>query len=537
MQALTDRVYDVAIIGGGILGLSVARDCAMRRLSVVLFEREDFGAGTTGAGPGILSGEPHWLSTDPETTRIACEEINVLQRIAPNLLTRVPILYPVHKSEPKQDLDRLEALADLYDHYAVAKAGLPHVRLTGKDLRTLDPGLTDECWGAISMDEWSADPARLALAIARSAAAAGATLLKPAVVEKVEVQSGKPVGVRVSGLSDVPLLVRSRAVVNAAGPWGPGFVPKRSVEFRYYQRSYFFLERRLTDVALAIPVPRRIDPLYVFPRGGMTLIGASEVPLSGKPEDARVGSEELARTLEAVKRYFPAIESHRFTSMVTGVHCRVVATAGAEGQRQAVFDHGKEGIEGLYTLVGGGLTRARRLAEQVTNLVCKQLRQKERCRTHLEGLPGCTPEIPWREEAERSGRDPVLVAQLIRRHGHKAASILDAAARQPELAQTLCECENVVAAEAEYTIRKEWVTSLADLKRRTRLGEGSCRGARCHFAGACFLGSQLSWNGERVAEELERNPCQFPKELSWGAQRKQEEYAEYLRGFGGKPHA
>lgn len=533
MLPLTDRVYDVAVIGGGILGVSVARDCAMRRLSVALFEKDDFASGTTGAGTGILSGEPHWLSTDPQATRVACEEINVFQRIAPNLLTRVPILFPVHKSQPRYDLDRLQALADLYDHYASAKAGRPHVRLSGKDMQAIEPGFSSDCQGAISLDEWTTDPARITIATARSAAAAGASLYKGVRVDKVETQGGRLIGVRVTPNGASPVLVRARTVVNAAGPWGPAFTPVRSVEFRLYRRSYLFLERRLTDIAVACPVPHRADPVYFFPRDGISIIGPSESPFSGDPETAQVTADEANQLIDIVGKYFPSITSHRFTSAVSGIHCRIFDIQNPEGNRQATFDHASDGVDGLYTLVGGGLTRARRLAEQVTNAVCKKLRQRERCRTHLESLPGCTSEIPWLEESRRTGRDPLLVARLIRRHGHKAEAILDAAMRHAELGQTLCECEQVLASEVEYAVRKEWVTSLADLRRRTGLGNGSCQGCRCLPNAARFLGSLLNWNPDQVEAEVRANQPQFPAALTWQEQLKQQDYAQLLSGYGG----
>lgn len=86
-------------------------------------------------------------------------------------------------------------------------------------------------------------------------------------------------------------------------------------------------------------------------------------------------------------------------------------------------------------------------------------------------------------------------------YGHKAEGILDAATRHAELGQTLCECEQVLAAEVEYAVRKEWVTSLADLRRRTRLGNGSCQGCRCLRNAACFLGStQMEFGRSRSAD-------------------------------------
>ncbi len=535
MLPLTDRVYDVAIIGGGIAGLSIARDCAMRRLSVALFEKGDFGAGTTGAGPGILSGEPHWLQTDPETTRIACEEINVFQRIAPNLLTRVPILFPVLKTQPRSELDRMQALANLYDHYTTAKAGLPHVRLTGDDLVKIDPGLSRECWGAVSMDEWTTDPARIAIATARSAVDAGAGLHKNTSVEKVEWQGTKLVGVRVTPKGQPSVLVRARTVVNAAGPWARHFIPKKSVEFRQYRRSYLLLERRVTEVGIAFSLPRRADSIYFLPKENFSILGPSETLFDGKPEDSAIQPEEISALMDGAKRFFPSIESHRFVGALSGVHLRVFDLKNSEGYGQAVFDHSSDGRDGLYSVVGGGITRARLLAQLVTDGICRRLRQRERCRTHLESLPGCTSEVPWLEEARRIGRDPLLVARLIRRYGHKAEGILDAAMKNAELAQTLCECEQVLAAEAEYAVRKEWVTSLGDLRRRTRLGEGSCKGARCIRSAGCFVGSLLKWDIQEQERQISAQTDRFDPLLTWGEQAKQADYDQALRYFG-NPH-
>lgn len=533
-SALTDRVFDVAIIGGGILGVSVARDCAMRRLSVVLFEMDDFGSGTTGSGTGLLSGEPHWLSTNPETTRLACEEINVLQRIAPNLLSRVPLLYPFAKSSPREELDRFQNVASVYDKYAAAKGGRPHVRLTGSEFKQVDAGFSSDVWGAIGLDEWSVDPQRLTIAIARSAAAAGASLVKGARVERVELQGGRACGVKVRLQGDL-LFVRSRTVVNAAGPWAPPFVSNKSAlqGVRFFQRSYLQFERRVTETALACMLPNRTEPLYLLPKENKSVIGPIEraVPEVGIGQ-SEVTESEVSLLLKAIEKFYPAIESHRVLSVFSGVHCRVSESVNREGRKQTIFDSSHEGADGLFTVLGAGITRARRLAQEVSDLVCKKLRHKEKCRTHLESLPGCTSEIPWLEESKRSGLNPLSVVRLIRRYGHKAEGILDLS-KHAELGQTICECEQVMAAEVDYVVRKEWVTSLADLKRRTGLGLGSCRGCRCLPQSSQFLATLLGWSSARSSEELKENPPGFPPSALWGEQEKQKEYAGSLKAFGG----
>ncbi len=534
-SGLTDRVFDVAIIGGGILGVSVARDCAMRRLSVVLFEMTDLASGTTGSGTGLLSGEPHWLSTNPETTRLACEEINVFQRIAPNLLSRVPLLYPFAKSAPQAELERFQNVAAVYDQFAAAKAGRPHVRLSASEVKQVDAGFSDDIWGAIGLDEWTVDPHRLTVAIARSAAAAGASIVKGARVESVELQRGRASGLKVH-LGGTLSLVRSRTVVNAAGPWAPSLVSQKPAlsGVRFFQRSYLQFERRVTETALACLIPNRTEPLYLLPRDNRTLIGPLEkaIPESGISQK-EVTESEVSLLLKTIEKFYPAIESHRVLSVFSGVHCRVSESVNREGRKQTIFDASHEGADGLFTVLGAGITRARRLAQEVSDLVCRKLRHRDKCRTHLESLPGCTSEVPWLEESKRSGLAPLSVVRLIRRYGHKAEGILDLSAHT-ELGQTLCECEQVLAAEVEYVVRSEWVTSLADLKRRTGLGTGTCRGCRCLNQSGRFLSQLLGWDSARLKQELSENPPDFPSVTGWGEQEKQREYSDSLEAFGGR---
>jgi glycerol-3-phosphate dehydrogenase len=529
--SLTDRVFDVAIIGGGILGMAAARDCAMRRLSVVVFEKNDFGSGTTASGGGILSGEPMRLSTDPEATRTACQEIGVLQKIAPSLLTRIPILYPFLKAHSKTELDRFQTLADLYDRYARSKGGLPHVRLSSKEMGLVDAGFSPDVWGAISLDEWVTDPIRITIANAKSAAAAGASLVKGAEVTRVEVQSGRLIGVRVSLSNGEKKLVRARTVINAAGPLAPGHSLKKSVEFRYVRRTFLQFDRRISDTSLACSLASRAEPVYLFSRGNCTWLGPSELKVATPDLDA-IGpsAQEVEFLLGTVRPYFPSIDRHRIVSSTTGIHCRVADIANTEGRPQAVFDHSTDGVEGFFTIVGGGVTRARLLAQEVTDLVSKKLRHRERCRTHLESLPGCTSEIPWLEESRRVQRDPLLVTRLIRRYGHRAEGILDSISQNTEFAQTVCECEQITIAEVDYALREEWVESLADLQRRTGLGVNGCKGARCLKTAARYLGSRFDWDIERMEKEV--GIPSFPETIAWGEEDKQREYSECLKSFG-----
>src|SRR3989344_6374038 len=82
--------FDVIIVGGGINGVGIARDCALRGISCLLVEKNDFSAGTSGASSGMIHGGPRYMLNDLEVTKLACRDSGFIQKAAPHLLFRVP---------------------------------------------------------------------------------------------------------------------------------------------------------------------------------------------------------------------------------------------------------------------------------------------------------------------------------------------------------------------------------------------------------------------------------------------------------------
>ena len=89
-------VYDLAIIGGGINGAGIARDAVLRGLTVALFEREDWAAGTTGSSTRMIHGGVRYLLYDVPTTRHSSEDAGRIRKIAPHLTWRIPFLWPLY---------------------------------------------------------------------------------------------------------------------------------------------------------------------------------------------------------------------------------------------------------------------------------------------------------------------------------------------------------------------------------------------------------------------------------------------------------
>ncbi len=541
MSQLSDRVFDVAIIGGGINGAGVARDCAMRRLSVALFEKNDLCSGSTGACSGMIHGGPRYLETEREVTRKSCEDSGAIQRIAPNLLFRIPILIPVLKSDPKIYIEMVETFARAYDSFSSLKGGKPHARLKADEVRQLDPGFVQDIAGAVSMDEWGTDPFRLVVLTAKSAVMAGAQIFMRTKVERIEEQDGEVIGLTVSSDRQSRTLVRARTVINLAGPWAPFIDPKRmpSIRMRPSKGVHLVLDRRIVNVSLVCKAIDGRESVFILPHEHTTLIGTTDDDYYGHPDDIPITQDDVGYLMQAVGRYFPNLPKYRVMRAFVGIRPTLFEWGVDESslsRDHAIYDHAQDGISGLYTMIGGKLAAYRMMAEEMTDVICKRLKRRELCRTHLESLPGCTTEVPWRDEAKRGSFDPITVRRLMYRHGFKALEILENARKNPELRQTLCECDQILAAEVEYCVREEWANNLSDIRRRTRLGMGPCQSSRCAKQTAQFMGTLLRWSNEQVDAEARRFvEARWRGNLPvlYGEQAKQEEYARALHLMGG----
>lgn len=543
-MSLSDRTYDVAIVGGGINGVGVARDCAMRGLSVALFEKNDLCAGSTGACSGMIHGGPRYLETERETTRKSCEDSGAIQRIAPNLLFRIPILIPVMKSDPRIYIEMVETFCRAYDSFSALKGGKPHVRLTAPEVFSLDPGFSRDIVGAVSMDEWGTDPFRLVILTARSAVMAGAELHLRSKVESIEVQNGKVMGLNVRPDGGRKELVRARVVLNLAGPWAPFLDPKvtASLKMRPSKGVHLTLDRRIVNVSLVCKAIDGRESVFILPHEHTTIIGTTDDDFYGHPDSVNITRDEVGYLMQAVQRYFPHLFDYRVMRAWVGIRPTLYGWGMPESdlsRDHRIFDHKKDGADGLYSMIGGKLAAYRLMAEEMTDVICRRLKRWEPCRTHLEVLPGCTAEMPWREEAKRTGIEPLAVKRLMVRHGYRALEILESARKNPELRRTLCECDQVLAAEVEYCVREEWATSLAAIRRRTRLGMGPCQGCRCARPAAELVGRLLGWNGEdkeREASSLLEARFKGNLPVLYGEQAKQEEYGRSMHLYGGSPH-
>ena len=206
------------IIGGGVTGAGIARDLSLRGLSVLLLEKGDWGAGTSGSSSWMIHGGPRYLEFDWDTTRFSTRDAGHIVTIARNIVYRVLFLIPVLPHD-KNNIERMETAMEVYDRFQPLKKSHPHTRLTPEEALQIEPGLTRDMVGAVTMEEWGVDPHRLVFANVQDAVSNGTRALNHTKVVELLRDGGAVIGVRYRTSDGVYSEARAKVVVNAAGPF------------------------------------------------------------------------------------------------------------------------------------------------------------------------------------------------------------------------------------------------------------------------------------------------------------------------------
>jgi glycerol-3-phosphate dehydrogenase len=488
------------VIGGGVTGAGVARDLSLRGLSVLLLEKGDWGAGTTGGSSWMIHGGPRYLEFDWDTTRLSTQDAGYIVSIARNLVYRVVFIIPVLPHD-RNNIERMETAMEVYDRFQPLKKAHPHRRLTAEEALQAEPGLTPDLIGAVTMEEWGVDPYRLVYANVEDAVAHGARALNHTRVTDLVRDGGKVIGVRYRGSDGAMSEARARVVVNATGPWSPqtSGLAGLNVQLRPAKGIHIVYPHRISNFSISAESVDGRDLLMVS-HAGFTLLGTTDDDFYGDLDSVDVLEDEVDYLLQAFERVFPSIRDYRPVRTTTGVRPTLFKWRRYEDElsrRFEVIDHAAEGVEGFVTIAGGKLSMYRLMAEQTSDTVCRKLGHQAPCTTATTPLPGNESDMePASELARRCGIPALAAIKLQSRHGSRAEKVLDGG----RAGRLVCRCEPMTEAELAYSARHEHVRSLADAFRRVGLAAGPCAGAACVVRAAEVIGAELGWSASQRFE-------------------------------------
>ena len=372
------REWDLAIIGGGSVGLGVALDAAVRGFSVVLVEAHDIAQGTSSRATKLAHGGVRYLAQgDIGLVREALHERGAMLANAPHVAQRLPFVMPAyHWWESGFYGIGLKA----YDTLA-GRQGLGGTEFLSRR-RTLEllPGVQPlGLRGGVRYWDGQFDDARLALLLARTAAAHGALVINHVAATALVRSKGLVRGVTVQDAeTGAKTTLRAKCVVNATGVWVDAVrdmdrevdAPPRPRMVAPSQGVHLIVDRDFLPGAHALLVPKTEDGrvLFAVPWLGKTILGTTDTPRHDLALEPAPFAEEVAFILREAGRYLArAPQRSDVRSIWVGLR-PLVRPEGDEGENTKSISREHTvvvGRSGLVTVTGGKWTTYRSMAEDV----------------------------------------------------------------------------------------------------------------------------------------------------------------------------
>ena len=505
--------FDVIVIGAGINGAGISRDAAMRGLDVLLIEKHDIGSGTTAWSTRLIHGGLRYLEHgELGLVRESLRERETLRRIAPHLVQRLRFLLPVYDWH-RRGTRTIRAGMIAYDLLSSTKSLPRHRILSQSEALALAPGLaTDRLRGAaLYHDAQVTFPERLALENALDAAAHGATILTHVEVERIVVVDGTVAGVDVRHRCDGShFRAHAATVINAAGPWVDrlleGLEPDPLIGGT--KGSHVVIERFRGAPADAIYSEARDDgrPFFIIPWQNRLLIGTTDVPFEGSPDDPRPSVEEIDYLLRQTLAIYPVASLTRESIMFAyaGVRPLPVAHGRATGAitRRHSIRHHAANAGGLFSVVGGKLTTYRSLAEEVTDIACRRTGHGDRCRTAERPLPGAGDSVAAARRMREARVPAAAVVRLESIYGSRLADLALLVGREPRLMFPVGDDMTTISAEIVFAVGHEVAVTIADvLLRRMMVGLRPGLGLELLEPALSIARDHLGWTDSRIDDE------------------------------------
>ena len=375
------KTWDLAVIGGGATGLGVALDAAARGFSVVLVESHDFAKGTSSRSTKLVHGGVRYLAQgDIALVREALHERTTLLRNAPHLAQPLAFVMPSYKF---WETPFYGAGLKIYDALA-GKAGLGRTAfLTRRETLACLPTVRPKgLKGGVKYWDGQFDDARLALALARTAAARGALVVNYCPATGLLHEDGKVAGLRCEDSeSGRAFEVQARCVVNATGVWvdrlrqQDGEATGRPVRpmVAPSQGVHIVVDREFLPGAHALLVPKTADGRILFgvPWLGKVILGTTDTPRADLDREPRPFAEELEFILGESARYLTrAPQREDIRSIWVGLRPLVKPQDDSGHETKALSrEHTVlASASGLVTVTGGKWTTYRAMAEDVLQL-------------------------------------------------------------------------------------------------------------------------------------------------------------------------
>ncbi len=512
-KSLEGERFHVVVIGGGINGVAIARECARAGKRTLLVEQHDFAAGTTSRSTRIIHGGLRYLEHgDIGQVRESLHERQWLLQRYPHLVNPLQFLLAL------DDKSRRSALA--------VRTGLWLYRRLGSATRTVDEQHTEQAkleklldagrrFSLFSFEDAQCEfPERLVAEWLVEAIESGAVARNHTRVLAVEIRNRRAVGARLRDqASGQEYRVEATWVINAAGPWADRICQSSGIATGNPMvggvRGSHIVLPRFAGAPEAAVYAEALDgrPIFVIPWNEQILVGTTEVPDREDPGRVQPSADEIDYLLRSLTHLFPRIPVSRDVRYAfAGVRPLPFSPdkkLSAVSRKHFLHDHATDGAAQMISVIGGKLTTAGSLARECA----AKIGVKSALPTlTLASEDSVDPLLEqWVTEiAETGGINADTARGIAEWYGKRALAVARLARSSAQMRAPLCSHTRHVVAEAADALIHECATKLGDvLLRRVPVALGQCWSAACSREAATRIGAVMDWGERRVALECE----------------------------------
>ena len=482
----TTALWDFLVIGGGATGLGVALEAASRGYLTLLLEQSDFCKGTSSKSTKLIHGGIRYLEQGNVTLVIeALRERERLLRNAPHIVTPQSFIIPTYS---RWETGYYTAGLKLYDLLA-GKQRIRSSRLLSAKQVLQETPVLDEVGlrGGVLFFDAQFDDARLSIALAKTCAIQGGTLLNYAQVTKLIKARQRVCGVLAEDvITGTQFEIRAKVVANCTGAFSDQL---RSLDS---DANPMISLSRGSHVVLAgsvlggsksgILVPRTSDNrvLFAIPWYGRVLAGTTEVPVESPELEPKPAEEEIEFILSNLGRYLSSRPGkEEILSVFAGLRpligsMKAKSTASLSRDHRVLFSE-----TGLVSVVGGKWTTYRKMGEDAVSRAA------------------AAADLPSRDSITKNLR----LCETRRQDPEVPTSSVFSPAHGERLLASLSFLEEDVV----HAVRQEWACTVEDvLARRSRLLLLDARASmeiapKVASLIAAELGYDESWQEKQVA--------------------------------------
>jgi glycerol-3-phosphate dehydrogenase len=507
--------FQVVVIGGGINGVAVARQCARAGKHTLLVEQNDFASGVTSRSTRIIHGGLRYLEHgELGLVRESLREREKLLRERSHLVHPMHFLLLLNETSQRSAL-KVRAGLWLYQRMAGKRPSTDASQMELKQLeRALDAG---HRWSFFNYEDAQCEfPERLVAEWLMEAVDAGAIVRNHMEALAVDIAHGRVRGVLLRDqITGRDQRVDAGWVINCGGPWADRVCQRSSIRMGKpmlsgVRGSHIVLPRFSGSPSAAV-YTEAVDgrPIFVVPWNDQILVGTTEVADDGDPGKTAPSADEISYLVRSVAQLLPKAKitaqsvKHAFAG-IRPLPYSPDSRPSAITRKHVLHDHAGDGAAHMISVIGGKLTTAASLARDCARKI--GLSAAEPSTMAVAPGPALDPLLDDAVlEIARIGAVSEESARgMLEWHGKRAADIARMALVSAELRAPICPHTSHVIAEVVEAYRRECAVTLGDvLLRRVPVALGACWSESCSREAALRIGAVLGWDEHTVGTNLE----------------------------------